>query len=156
MKSSPAFQFYAAEYLADENVALMSLEEEGAYIRAIAFCWREGSIPADPDKLSKLLKGASTTVVRVVQERFKRSSEDASRLVHPRLEIEREKQRAWKEKSSEGGKKSSNNKKNKGLFVQPPLKNGSTTLQPPNQGWRYTSSSSSITSSFENPADEDP
>ena len=44
----------------------MSLEEEGCYIRLLAYCWREGSIPSDLDKLSRLCKGASTTAVRVV------------------------------------------------------------------------------------------
>jgi len=73
MTKVPAFQFYAADYLADEHVQLMTLEEEGAYIRALAYCWREGSIPADPEALSRLLKGGSTTVVRVVQARFKMS-----------------------------------------------------------------------------------
>jgi uncharacterized protein YdaU (DUF1376 family) len=111
MKSSPAFQFYAAEYLADENVALMSLEEEGAYIRAIAYCWREGSIPANETKLQRLLKNASTTVIRVVTNCFNQHPTDSERLVHPRLEQEREKQRLWKEKSSQGGKKSADVKK---------------------------------------------
>jgi putative transposase len=40
----PAFQFYAADWLADEAVSVMGLEEEGAYIRALCYCWREGSI----------------------------------------------------------------------------------------------------------------
>lgn len=106
MKNSPAFQFYAADYLADEKVALMTLEEEGAYIRALAYCWREGSIPADEDRLGILLKGAPTTVVRVVKRCFKQSSQDGERLVHPRLEQEREKQRVWREKSAKGGAKS--------------------------------------------------
>lgn len=106
MKSSPCFQFYAADYLADENVVLMTLEEEGAYIRALAYCWREGSIPSDEDRLSVLLKGASTNVIRVVKRCFKQSSSNPERLIHPRLEVEREKQRAWHEKSVEGGKKS--------------------------------------------------
>jgi len=57
MNSPPAFQFYAADWLADADVTMMTLEEEGAYIRALAFCWREGSIPADEKRLSVLLKG---------------------------------------------------------------------------------------------------
>jgi uncharacterized protein YdaU (DUF1376 family) len=108
---SPSFQFYAAEYLADENVALMTLEEEGAYIRAIAYCWREGSIPADYELLSRLLKGASTNILRVVTKCFNQHPTEAGRLVHGRLEKEREKQRLWREKSSKGGKISSDLKK---------------------------------------------
>jgi uncharacterized protein YdaU (DUF1376 family) len=131
---SPCFQFYAAEYLADENVALMTLEEEGAYIRALAYCWREGSIPADPARLSLLLKGASNQTVRVVQERFNQHPTMIDRLVHQRLEQEREKQRAWREKSAEGGKKSGKVRSINSLQNEPPFKNGSTTLEPPNEG----------------------
>lgn len=117
MSASPAFQFYAAEYLADEDVALMSLEEEGAYIRALAYCWREGSIPSDDAKLARLLKGASTTVLRVVTERFNQHPTELGRLVHPRLDKEREKQKIWREKSSEGGKKSANTRRINKLHI---------------------------------------
>jgi uncharacterized protein YdaU (DUF1376 family) len=116
---SPSFQFYAADYLADENTALMTLEEEGAYIRAMAYCWREGSIPADDDHLSRLLKGASTTVLRVVRECFNQSPTDPLRLVHRRLEKEREKQKVWREKSAEGGRKSGESKRMNNLQKEP-------------------------------------
>lgn len=121
---SPCFQFYAADYLADENVALMTLEEEGAYIRALAFCWREGSIPADETRLSLLLKGASTTVVRVVKLCFKQHPTEPNRLVHARLDAEREKQKQWRDKSSEGGKKSAEVKKLNKLVPEQESKGG--------------------------------
>lgn len=35
---SPAFQFYAAEFLADENVVLMTNQEVGCYIKLMAYC----------------------------------------------------------------------------------------------------------------------
>lgn len=118
---SPAFQFYPADYLADEAVQMMTLEEEGVYIRLLSYCWREGSIPSDPDKCARLVgKGASTTVVRVVQGCFNQSSTDGSRLVHPRLEAEKAKQEAWVSKSREGGLKSAKVRLN--------LKGGSTTV----------------------------
>lgn len=106
MKAPPAFQFYAADYLADEQVQLMSLEEEGVYIRLLAYCWREGSIPADPAKLSAMCKGASATLITVVKGCFNQHPERADRMVHLRLEVERQKQARWREKSAEGGKKS--------------------------------------------------
>jgi Protein of unknown function (DUF1376)/DnaB-like helicase C terminal domain len=63
--SSPAFQFYPADYLADANVQMMTLEEEGAYIRLLSYCWREGTIPADNASLSRLCKGASDEEINV-------------------------------------------------------------------------------------------
>lgn len=54
MKSSPAFQFYPADFLADETVALMPLAARGAYITLLCYCWREGSIPTDMNRLGRL------------------------------------------------------------------------------------------------------
>lgn len=133
---SPAFQFYAADYLADENVAIMTLEEEGAYIRALAYCWREGSIPADSKKLSRLLKGASDKTIEMVKGCFNQDETNPSRMVHPRLEREREKQVAWRVKSSKGGRSK----------AQPSAK-GATDLVEPKGNTSFSSSSSSSFSS---------
>lgn len=102
MGHAPAFQFYAAEYLADENVQLMTLDEEGAYIRLLAYCWREGSVPADPILAGRLCKGASPELMAPVLARF--VPVEAGRLVHPRLERERQKQEAFRAKMSVAGK----------------------------------------------------
>jgi uncharacterized protein YdaU (DUF1376 family) len=123
---APAFQFYAADYLADEQVQLMTLEEEGAYIRLLSYCWREGSIPADEVMLSRLCKGADSTVLRVVTKCFSHSATDNTRLVHKRLELEREKQQKWAEKSSTGGRNSAESKKLQKTNQLP--KGGSTLL----------------------------
>lgn len=128
MSKSPAFQFYAAEYLADEDVQLMTLEEEGCYIRLLAYCWREGSIPSDLDKLSRLCKGASTTVISMVVKCFDQDVLNIGRMIHKRLEVERDKQREWKEKSSRGGRKSAEVRANResNLFEPPLEPNGNT------------------------------
>jgi uncharacterized protein YdaU (DUF1376 family) len=147
MAKVPAFQFYAADYLADEHVQLMSLEEEGAYIRALAYCWREGSIPADPEALSRLLKGGSTTLVRVVQARFKQHPEFPDRMVHPRLEEERQKQKNWRVKSAEGGKQSAakrQKRKADSRVVQPPYQPNIDSVVEPNGNSSSSSSSSSL------------
>src|ERR1043165_3174469 len=155
MAKVPAFQFYAADYLADEHVQLMTLEEEGAYIRALAYCWREGSIPADPEALSRLLKGGSTTVVRVVQARFKQHPEFADRMVHPRLEEERQKQKKWRDKSAEGGKQSAakrQKRKADSRVVQPPLQPNLDGVVEP----KGNSSSSFSSSSSDQKKEKDP
>jgi hypothetical protein len=84
-KKLPSFQFYPADWLADENVTAMTLVEEGAYIRALAYCWREGSIPTDTKTLQKLLKNCRSKTLDVVRSRFVNSEEEPGRLVHPRL-----------------------------------------------------------------------
>jgi uncharacterized protein YdaU (DUF1376 family) len=50
------FPFYAADWLADEDVDLMPLETQGAYVRLMCHQWREGSIPADTASIARLLR----------------------------------------------------------------------------------------------------
>jgi len=144
---APAFQFYAADYLADESVALMTLEEEGAYTRAIAYCWREGSLPADPGLLSRLLKNAPSEVVRTVVRKFEEiDAESGKRLIHPKLEAERKKQRDWARKSIEGGKASGNARRKKTLHAEPKANqntNGGSQMVEPKANSSFASSSSS-------------
>lgn len=143
--SAPAFQFYAADWLSDEHVRTMTLEETGAYIDALALCWREGSIPADPEKLARLIgKGCSIDVATQVQLRFNISSTGMlnghARLEHKRLNIEREKQALRSRQMSAAGKKSAA-RKSKHLSAATTcgdVNSSSTQVQP-----KYNSSSSS-------------
>jgi uncharacterized protein YdaU (DUF1376 family) len=115
---SPAFQFYAAEYLADENVQLMTLEEEGCYIRMLAYCWREGSIPADHKLLSRLCKNACEEVLTNVERRFEKQG---TRLIHLRLELERKKQKNFNKKQRLAGIASGKARRQKKLHNEPPF-----------------------------------
>lgn len=150
---SPAFQFYAAEWISDEHVSMMSLEEEGAYIRLLAYCWREGSISSDLESLSRLCKGGSTTLIAVVAKRFQPHPNLSDRLVHPRLELEREKQRKWREKSAEGGRASGQTRrkspKSKDLQA---AKGGSRVVEPNGKrtGWQMVEPNGNSSSSFTN------
>ena len=147
---APAFQFYASDYLSDENVALMTPEEEGCYIRLMAYCWKEGSIPADEKKLTTLCKGVCPT--KLVIDCFDFPSQNGSRLFHPRLESEREKQKKWRSKSAKGGKNSASKRKHKkDLHAE---QGGSTNGQAARLkggGTLQSSSSSSTASSNEPP-----
>lgn len=117
---SPAFQWYPTDYLGSQRVQMMTLEEEGAYCRLLWSCWQHGSIPSEPELAARLVgKGCSTTVAKTVLLMFT-PSEDPTRLLHDRLELERQKQASWRAKSAAGGRKSSEVRKG-----------GSTTLQPP-------------------------
>lgn len=104
---SPAFQFYATDYLGSQRVQMLTLEEEGAYIRLLCFCWQHGSIPASPKEMARLVgKGASTTLCTTLQPMFTKHPTEPGRLVHERLEEERSKQADWKERSIKGGQSS--------------------------------------------------
>jgi uncharacterized protein YdaU (DUF1376 family) len=142
---APAFQFYAAEYLADEHVALMSMEDEGCYIHLMAYCWREGSIPSDLELLSKLCKGKTPS--SVVLDRFDYPCECATRLMHPRLEIERQKIAEYRKNSSKGGKRSAHKRKHKKDIVLEQCTTDSLPSEGQVKGNTSSSSSSSISSS---------
>lgn len=106
-EKSPAFQFYPQDYLADPNVAEMTLEEQGAYIRLICYAWIAGSIPADPERCARLVgNGCSISVATNVQRAFNEPSTDPQRLLHKRVEKERQKQAIRREQTSSAGKKS--------------------------------------------------
>ncbi len=120
MTKRPAFQFYPGDWLGSQRVSLLTLEEEGAYLRLLASCWQHGSIPSDPDKIARLIgKGSSTNLATTLATMFQQHPTDSTLLVHDRLEKERAKQDAWSEKCREGGKKSAELRK---------LSKGSSTL----------------------------
>lgn len=124
---APAFQFYAGDWLSSQRVALMSLEEEGGYIRLLAFCWQHGSIPDDPEKIARLIgKGASTTLATTLATMFEPGGKG---LVNRRLEEVRLEQEAWRAKSSEGGKKSAEKRR-----IAKEAKENATKPQPPLEG----------------------
>jgi len=105
---APAFQFYPKDFLTDEHVRLMSLQERGAYITLLCQCWTEGTLPADSERLARLCGVPSAAFRKLwpaLEPCFRPASREDNRLVHPRLERERQKQRAYRKKQAENGKK---------------------------------------------------
>src|ERR1700749_1537849 len=105
-EDSPAFPWYAADYLADGKVQLATSVQEGIYIRLLSYCWRELSIPADP-KVARLLckSDASIEDVAFVLKSFFIPSKDEGLLIHKRLEEERKKQKKNRKQRAEAGRK---------------------------------------------------
>lgn len=108
MPKSPAFQFYPGDFLSDGKQSVMELEEVGAYTRLICACWLEGNIPTEMRKLAKLA-GTTTDMMRklwpAIEPCFEKDPACAGYLIHPRLEKERAKQAAFKEKKRAAGKR---------------------------------------------------
>lgn len=151
---APAFQFYAADYLADENVQMLTLQEEGAYIRLLAYCWREGSIPADRKKLSRLCKDAPEHLFDFVQDLFEQNPGDVTRFVHKRLGLERKKQEEFRLKKAKAGKESGKSRRNKELSNEHVLNTCSSDVRTEDEQKRtlhLLSSSSSSSSSSKTP-----
>lgn len=100
---SPAFQFYPKDFLTDENVDVMTLEQRGAYITLLSKCWIEGSLPMDQTKLKAMCNHPSNwnSIWESLTPCFIENGQ--GRLINPRLEKERKKQEEWRTKSRRGG-----------------------------------------------------
>jgi uncharacterized protein YdaU (DUF1376 family) len=130
---APAFQFYPKDFLTDSNVVVMSMAERGAYITLICSCWIDGSIPVDVARLARLC-GTSTAAFRklwpALAPCFRPTRRISDRLIHPRLEREREKQAIFREEQSRKGKASAAARNRKATGRQPEINIGSTVVQP--------------------------
>lgn len=112
--NSPAFQFYAQDFLT--GVMFLTNEEIGIYIKMLAKQWTDGQIPKkrlgflvgiEWDNFSDELKSKFTDL--------------GGYILNERLENEREKKQKYLKKQSENGKKGGRPKKSK------PLKNTENT-----------------------------
>jgi hypothetical protein len=100
--------FYGREFYADENVLVMNLEQEGAYLRLLWLCWQEGSIPPDTVKLAAMCKNVSA-------RKFERTIWPAlvgcftptpdGRLIHPKVEALRAAKDRFRDECSTAGKR---------------------------------------------------
>ena len=132
---APAYLWYPKDYLADANTVLMTLEQEGAYRRLMDYCWLEGSIPDDMEELGRLCKGLSADkmgrIWKIVSPCFRKRGK---KWVHPRLDVERKKQKANREAKSRAGKlgaKAKHSKRNTGTASIVPQANPSLTITNP-------------------------
>lgn len=140
-QKAPAFQFYPNDWLSSESIAMMSLAEQGAYLRLLCYDWMKDGIPDDDIKLARLsqlnegwLNGGSD----LLRPCFVVHPEKIGFLTNPRLLVEREKQKIWREKSIRGGKKSAASRRRSKA-----LKGGSTLVGTKAQARGNSSSPSS-------------
>lgn len=102
----PRMDWYPQDYLADRRVALMTLEQRGAYTDLLWREWLDGPLPTDHRELARLL-GVTPAVFRRVWKRVGECFEEVDEgLVNPRLERERKVQteiREEKRRSASAG-----------------------------------------------------
>lgn len=111
----PAFQFYPKDFLSDGKQAAMSLAEVGAYVRLLSICWLEKAIPNDVPRLARMVgatPGQMKAIWPAVRACFQADPEDASALIHPRLDKERVKQMEFRQRQKENGRKGGRPKAN--------------------------------------------
>ena len=114
-KKDPAFLFYPYDWMQSETVRAMSYEQRGVYLELLAMAWLEGSIPADEDRLRRMV-GLSVArwakVWPLISECWAANGEQ--RLVNPRQEHERatrrEKAEEMRRRGAAGGKQTAKQK----------------------------------------------
>ncbi len=87
----PYYPYYVDDFDGDANVLAMNLAEVGLYQLALNEAWRQGSIPADPKELARLIRRKPAEVCRAwpkVQPCWIPNCLPG-RLVNPRQERER-------------------------------------------------------------------
>lgn len=100
---SPAFQFYPNDYLGSMRVSELSLEEEGAYLRALCYCWNNGNLPCEPSKLARIIgKNCTVEIAKNISRLFVKKNKI---LIHERLEQERIKQQKYSKQAHDNGLK---------------------------------------------------
>lgn len=107
MKSSPAFQFYAADFLV--GTAEMTPEEVGAYIRLLCYQWAKGSLPNDPQKLSSLA-GCTCNALAQIMHKFSICTDGT--IQNKRMEEVRSKQDAFRDSRAKNADSGWKNRKN--------------------------------------------
>lgn len=120
-EKSPAYQQYPSDYLSDFKVQAMTLEEEGMYVRLMQYCWKEVSLPNDPEILKSLCKGKHPTAM--VLSCF--SDDGCGNLRHKRLDEERKKQEENVQRRSIAGQKGNEKRWGKRKKTHKKIANGS-------------------------------
>lgn len=105
-EESPAYQWYPKDYLSSTPVMMMSLAQEGAYRRLLDYQWLNGWVPDCISDLARLCRITPREMEKLwpgLAPCFG-PHPSGTGLANPRLEKEREKQRAYRDKMTKAGK----------------------------------------------------
>ena len=106
MNKPPAFQFYPKDFLTDDKVALMNLEQVGAYIKLLCYCWLNGGLPNDQEELRNMC-GCSDAITwsKIWKKISKCFYEKNQKLFNKRLDKEKRVQKKRRKLLQTAGKK---------------------------------------------------
>lgn len=102
----PYFRFYVRDWLADQDVRLLSLRKQGALVRLMCSFWAKGSLPSETEKLARLVGVGHPDFVELwsdLRPFFEERTD--GRLEHRELAEERRKLMERRQNRSEAGKK---------------------------------------------------
>ena len=102
---SPAFQFYASDWISDPNRMMMSLEEQGAYILLYSHCWRGHTIPTDMEVLARMCNCSLDKINKIFPKIKHLFEKKDGYLICLQAEEERREQAINRKRKSLAGKK---------------------------------------------------
>jgi hypothetical protein len=109
MSKEPWFKFWAADYLTDPDVQKLPFEAQGLLLRMWCACHIDGSIPAEPEELSVLIRSKLHSVLLSYPLCKPFFELHDGMLFSPRMEREK--------KKSEQARVNAEAKKNKGTYA---------------------------------------
>lgn len=89
----------------DDKVAVMNLEQIGAYTKLLCYCWNNNGLPNDEEELKEMC-GNPQNWDRIWKKVGACFYVKGGKIFNKRLDKEARKQKKWKKKSSKGGKES--------------------------------------------------
>ena len=104
-EASPAFQFYASDWISDPNRLMMSLEEQGAYILLYSHCWRGHTIPTDMEVLARMCNCSLDKINKIFPKIKHLFEKKDGYLICSQAEEERREQAINRKRKSLAGKK---------------------------------------------------
>ena len=104
-KRIPAYLWYPRDFDMDEEVKLMTYEEEGVYRRLLDHQWFHDGLPADVKQIARLVPKLSAARFRKLwpSMAMKFQARDG-RLVNPKLEAVRNEAESFRTRRAEAGK----------------------------------------------------
>ena len=108
-EQSPAFQFYANDWISDPNRLRLSLEEQGAYVLLYCHCWRGFKIVFDYEVMARMCNCTLNKIKEIfpkIENLFEKDKDKDGKtyLICKQAEEERREQKINRKRRSIAGK----------------------------------------------------
>ena len=108
-EQSPAFQFYANDWISDPNRLKLSLEEQGAYVLLYCHCWRGFKIVFDYEVMARMCNCTLNKIKEIfpkIENLFEKDKDKDGKtyLICKQAEEERREQKINRKRRSRAGK----------------------------------------------------
>ena len=105
-QKSPAFPFYAKDWLADDKRTEMNAAQRGIYVDLLAYQWNNGSVPAEPADMARITGETAATMRKLFAGPLAKAfpANGDGRRRNPKLEEWRADQESYRARRSQAGK----------------------------------------------------